>query len=132
LQVTLLSSWNRADFIDYLQVPPKYQLTIDLDNYVVYKTEMIMQSGCDGVIASGTSVTKLRNKYPNLLIVTPGIRPSGASADDHKRSLTPAEAIRAGADYLVVGRPIRDSRDPKGTAAMIQNEIAQALASKAA
>jgi orotidine-5'-phosphate decarboxylase len=66
------------------------------------------------------------------LIVTPGIRPSGSSSDDHKRSMTPFEAIGAGADYLVVGRPIRSSEDPKATAHKIQEQIAQALRSKAA
>jgi len=107
-------------------------MEINLDDFVMQRTERIIASGCEGVIASGTSVAKLRKKYPELLIVTPGIRPAGTSKDDHKRSLTPAEAIRAGADYLVVGRPIRDAEDPKGTAARIQEEIAQALASKAA
>jgi orotidine-5'-phosphate decarboxylase len=132
LQVTLLSSWDRADLVEYLQTPPKYQLQIDLDNYVLHRTESIVESGCEGIIASGTSVRKLRNKYQDLIIVTPGIRPTGGSADDHKRSLTPSQAISAGADYLVVGRPIRDSGDPKGTAATIQEEIAQALAGEAA
>ena len=62
----------------------------------------------------------------------PGIRASDASKDDHKRSLTPSDAIFAGADYLVVGRPIRNSNDPKSAAERIQEEIAQAVAGKAA
>ncbi len=132
LQVTYLSSWDKSDLVEYLHVDPRRHMEIDLDDFVMRRTERIRASGCEGVIASGTSVAKLRMKYPELLIVTPGIRPTGASQDDHKRSLTPAEAIRAGADYLVVGRPIRDAADPKGTAARIQDEIARALASKAA
>jgi orotidine-5'-phosphate decarboxylase len=132
LQVTLLSSWNHADLSEHLHVPVKAQGPIDLDEFVLRRTERILAAGCDGVIASGSSVGKLRHKYPELLIVTPGIRPSGAGADDHKRSLTPSEAIRAGADYLVVGRPVRDTNDPKGTAARIQQEIARALANEAA
>lgn len=132
LQVTYLSSWDRSDLVEYLHIAPRDQMEINLDDFVMQRTERIIASGCEGVIASGTSVAKLRKKYPELLIVTPGIRPAGTSKDDHKRSLTPAEAIRAGADYLVVGRPIRDAEDPKGTAARIQEEIAQALASKAA
>jgi orotidine-5'-phosphate decarboxylase len=132
LQVTLLSSWGSADLNELLQLPAKSQGQIDLDEFVVRRTEKIIAAGCDGVIASGSSVGKLRRKYPELLIVTPGIRPSGVASDDHKRSLTPSEAIRAGADYLVVGRPVRDSGDPKGTAARIQDEIARALANEAA
>jgi orotidine-5'-phosphate decarboxylase len=132
LQITLLSSWNHADLGELLHVPGKSQAAIDLDEFVLRRTERILASGCDGVIASGSSVAKLRKKYPELLIVTPGIRPSGTGADDHKRSLTPTEAIRAGADYLVVGRPVRDTNDPKGTAARIQQEIARALANEAA
>ena len=77
-------------------------------------------------------MSRLRREFPDMLIVTPGIRPSGASSDDHKRSMTPIEAISSGADYLVVGRPIRSSNDPKGTAHRIQQEIEQALRSQAA
>jgi orotidine-5'-phosphate decarboxylase len=131
LQVTFLSSWDADDLRDYFHLPKSFK-EIDLDEQVLNRSARIIASGCDGVIASGTSVSKLRQKYRDLLIVTPGIRPTGSSKDDHKRSLTPAEAIHAGADYLVVGRPIRESEDPRATAAGIQNEIAQALASKAA
>ena len=94
---------------------------------MVLRTRRILDAGGDGVIASGSSVARLRSAYPQILIVTPGIRPSGAATDDHKRSLTPAEAIRAGADHLVVGRPIRTADDPCGTAKRIQEEIAAAL-----
>jgi orotidine-5'-phosphate decarboxylase len=132
LQVTLLSSWDNADLSEHLHAPSRSQGPIDLDEFVLRRSERILASGCDGVIASGSSVGKLRKKFPELLIVTPGIRPSGAGADDHKRSLTPADAVRAGADYLVVGRPIRDANDPKATAARIQDEIARALANEAA
>ena len=131
LQVTFLSSWDGADLQDYYQAPSAGK-KLDLDEQVLGRAESIQASGCDGVIASGTSVGKLRARFHDLLIVTPGIRPTGAATDDHKRSLTPHDAIRSGADYLVVGRPIRDAEDPKGTAARIQEEIADALASQAA
>ena len=62
-----------------------------------------------------------------MSLVTPGIRPAGASAGDQKRIMTPARAIAAGADYLVVGRPITEATDPKAAADAIQAEIAQAL-----
>ena len=131
LQVTLLSSWDRTDLIDHLHVPPALQKTLVFDDFVLHRTARILDSGCDGVIASGSSVTGLRANYPDVLIVTPGIRANDASKDDHKRSLTPSEAIFAGADYLVVGRPIRNADDPKATAAKIQEEIAQAVTNKA-
>jgi orotidine-5'-phosphate decarboxylase len=70
-----------------------------------------------------------RRLGPEFLIVAPGIRPSGAAVrqDDQARATTPAAAIRAGADYLVVGRPIREAADPLAAAAAIQAEIAAAL-----
>jgi orotidine-5'-phosphate decarboxylase len=132
LQVTYLSSWDADDLRDYYHVPKAFPNKFDLDEQVLRRTESILEAGCDGVIASGTSVGKLRARYQDLLIVTPGIRPAGASSDDHKRSLTPAEAIRAGADYLVVGRPIRDAQDPRATASGIQEDIATAVAQQAA
>jgi orotidine-5'-phosphate decarboxylase len=131
LQVTYLSSWDSSDLLEHLHIDPGAD-KLSIDDQVVHRARRILDSGCDGVIASGTSVSRLRREYPNMLIVTPGIRPSGTSSDDHKRSMTPFEAIRAGADYLVVGRPIRSADDPKGTAHNIQQEIEQALRSKAA
>ena len=80
--------------------------------------------GCDGVIASGLEAARLRHELGNkLLIVSPGIRPVD-NDDDQKRVVTPAQAFENGADYIVVGRPIRDAADPKKTAEKIQNEIA--------
>lgn len=124
LQVTYLSSWDRQDVIDDLHLPAEISDKIDLDERVVARTQRILDSGCDGVIASGTSVAKTRQEYgKRVIIVTPGIRPSGSATHDHKRVLTPAEAIRAGADFLVVGRPIRDSNDPRAVAVKINSEI---------
>jgi len=131
LQVTYLSSWDGSDLAEHLHLPTGAD-KLSIDDQVVNRARRILESGCDGVIASGTSVTRLRREFPQLLIVTPGIRPSGSASDDHKRSMTPSEAIRAGADYLVVGRPIRSAADPKGTAHRIQQEIEEALRSKAA
>lgn len=131
LQVTYLSSWDTSDLLEHLHIDTGSD-QVSIDDQVVNRARRILDCGCDGVIASGTSVSRLRREFPSLLIVTPGIRPSGSSSDDHKRSMTPFEAIRAGADYLVVGRPIRSSADPKGTAHKIQEEIEQALRGKAA
>lgn len=131
LQVTYLSSWDSSDLKEHLHIDAAAD-AVSIDDQVVNRARRILESGCDGVIASGTSVSRLRREFPSLLIVTPGIRPSGSGSDDHKRSMTPMEAIRAGADYLVVGRPIRSAADPRTTVHHIQQEIEQALRSKAA
>ena len=65
------------------------------------------------------------------MVVAPGIRPEGEGTDDHKRSLTPTEAVRDGADYLVVGRPVRNAPDPAASAARIADGIARGLALRA-
>jgi orotidine-5'-phosphate decarboxylase len=92
--------------------------------------QLAKRAGLDGVVASAHEVRRIRRTCgPRFLIVVPGVRPSGpASAragDDQARVATPADAIRAGADYLVVGRPITAARDPRAAAAAIVEEIAQ-------
>ena len=82
----------------------------------------------DGVVASSREVRAIRKSCgQDFLIVVPGIRPSWADANDQARTGTPAEAIRAGADYLVVGRPITASRNPRSAALRILDEISRAL-----
>lgn len=101
-----------------------------LDEYMVTRAETAIDAGCDGLIVSGQAIQLLRKKYPTstgIILVSPGIRPAGASADDHKRHTTPAAAIRLGADYLVVGRPIRSAPDPRDAARRIIAEIETAL-----
>src|SRR5436305_1391524 len=80
-----------------------------------------VELGCDGIIASPDDLRDIRRQpgAETLLVVTPGVRLSGAGLDDHKRAGTPAEAIAAGADYLVVGRPIVQAADPAAMAAKI-------------
>lgn len=129
LQVPLLSSWDTTDLREHLHITDTAHAD-DLDSVVVRRARRILEAGGDGVIASGTSVRKLRQQIPDILIVSPGIRPEGSDPNDHKRMLTPFDAIRAGADYLVVGRPIRNSNDRSGTARHIQDEIKRALADK--
>ena len=83
--------------------------------------------GVDGVVASAAEAAMLRALLPkDFLIVTPGIRPAGAGAGDQKRVATPQNAIRAGADYLVVGRPVTEAPDPRAAAEAIVAEIAAA------
>src|SRR3982074_3657281 len=85
--------------------------------------------GIDGLVCSPEEAASLHKIVGHqMLLVTPGIRPSGSAAGDQKRIMTPARAISAGADYLVVGRPVMEAADPKAAADAIQAEIVQALA----
>jgi orotidine-5'-phosphate decarboxylase len=84
--------------------------------------------GIDGIVCAATEAAPVRALIgPDPLIVTPGIRPAGADAGDQKRIVTPAAAIRAGADHLVVGRPVTEAANPRAAAAAIVDEIATAL-----
>jgi orotidine-5'-phosphate decarboxylase len=123
LNVTVLSTTDQEELNRQLQTTE-----IKLEDYVLNRARIALENGCDGVVASGESVSHLRTAFPKekSIIVTPGVRPGGSSSDDHKRLLTPAQAIRAGSDYLVVGRPIRDSINPKETADRIVREIEDA------
>lgn len=100
----------------------------DLDTYILARAHAAIEAGCDGVIASGESIRLCRRAFPKpVLIVSPGVRPAGVSTDDHKRHTTPTDAIRLGADYLVVGRPILKDPDPREAARRIIAEIDDAL-----
>ena len=96
----------------------------------ISRAMLAQEAGFDGVVASGQEVAALRQAIgPGVLIVTPGVRPKGADYHDQTRTVTPAEAIIAGADYLVVGRPIIRAPDPRAAAYAIAGEVAEALAS---
>jgi orotidine-5'-phosphate decarboxylase len=100
----------------------------DLDAYIVKRAHAALRAGCDGLIASGSAIALCRRHFGrSVVIVSPGIRPAGAGADDHKRYTTPGAAIRAGADYLVVGRPILKAASPRDAAQRIIGEIDAAL-----
>jgi orotidine-5'-phosphate decarboxylase len=121
--VPFLSSLDQSDlprFADGAQT---------LEQHIVRKAQGALAAGCDGVIASGEAIVVCRRSLPpGTLIVSPGIRPTGTSTDDHKRHTTPGEAIRLGADYLVVGRPILQASHPHAAAARVIDEITVALA----
>lgn len=122
LMLTALSSMDDKD------IKEVYGENADIDKVIRYNTKTALNAGSHGVIASGKSIEDLRKEFGNdFIIVAPGIRPEGSPANDHKRSLTPYEAITYGADYLVVGRPITQSDDPEGTAKQIISEIQMAL-----
>lgn len=129
LMVTALSSIDSRDLRSSFANP-----ALDIDDYAAAKAADALDAGCDGLIASGTSIRRLRSAFPDrsFVVVAPGIRPEGEGTDDHKRSLTPAEAVRDGADYLVVGRPVRNAPDPAASAARIADGIARGLALRAA
>ena len=98
---------------------------------VLARAAMAADAGCAGVVCSGQELLPLKRRFGGrLLAVTPGIRPAGRSvaADDQRRVVTPAEAVARGADYLVIGRPIRDAADPRRAAEAVCREIGRALA----
>lgn len=95
-----------------------------LDEYILEKSASMLEAGCDGLIVSGPQIATVRGRFPRATLVSPGIRPSGAAQDDHKRATTPTDAIRMGSDFLVVGRPIRAAADPAAVARSIVDEIA--------
>lgn len=126
LAVTVLTSQSEADL-------RAMGVSLSVQDHALRLAERARAAGFDGVIASGREAAVLRQRLgPDFLIVTPGIRPVEATVrgDDQARTMTPAAAIRAGADYLVVGRPIRDAADPLAAAQAIQAEIAAALAER--
>ena len=129
LTVPFVSSLDAADFPRI--APAEAVRGITLNDWIVARTREALDHGCDGVIASGDAIRLCREAWPRktgVLIVSPGIRPGGTTQDDHKRSTTPAQAIRWGADYLVVGRPILNARDRAGAAQAIIDEMDEAFA----
>ncbi len=99
----------------------------DLSALVMKRAAAAKESGCAGIVCSGQEVRRVKEKFGiSFIAVTPGIRPAWeiSPTDDQKRIVTPAQAIRNGADYLVIGRPIRNAADPKAAAQRIAAEIA--------
>lgn len=123
LAVTVLTSLDRGDLND---------LGFDCDPaaLVLSRARRALQLGCDGVVSSGLEAAALRGELGDrLLIVVPGIRPvDNRTVDDQKRIVSPTQAFSNGADYIVVGRPIREAPSPREAAERIQREIAAVLA----
>lgn len=120
LAVTVLTSLDRGDMDDL-------GFDCDVKELVTSRARRAFEAGCDGVISSGLEVPSLRENVDHgLLVVCPGIRPvENRPSDDQKRVVTVEDAFQNGADYIVVGRPIRNAEDPKAAAEGIQNSIAQ-------
>ncbi len=117
LAVTVLTSLDRGDLDDL-------GFSCDVERLVLSRARRALQAGCDGVISSGLEAQKLKAEFQDkLLVVTPGIRPV-KNEDDQKRTVDVAQAFANGADYIVVGRPIRSAADPRAAAQAIQRTIA--------
>ncbi len=120
LAVTVLTSLEESDLAGQ-------GLSISLPELVMKRAQLAQEAGFDGVVASPQEAAAIRSRFGNdFLIVTPGIRPAGAVSGDQQRTATPAGAIAAGADYLVVGRPITQAGNPRQAIAAIVDEIAAA------
>jgi orotidine-5'-phosphate decarboxylase len=119
LAVTVLTSLDRGDLDDL-------GFSCDVERLVLSRARRAMEAGCDGVISSGLEAPRIKAEFKErLLVVTPGIRPvDNKPADDQKRTVDVAQAFANGADYIVVGRPIRQAADPRAAAESIQATIA--------
>jgi orotidine-5'-phosphate decarboxylase len=122
LAVTVLTSYDDDDLH-----AAGYRLGVS--DLVEARAQQAQVLGVDGLVCSPEEAASLRKIVGHqMVLVTPGIRPAGSASGDQKRIMTPARAIAAGSDYLVVGRPVLEAADPKAAADAIQAEIAQALA----
>jgi orotidine-5'-phosphate decarboxylase len=122
LAVTVLTSYDDADL-----AAAGYDLSVP--ELAAARANQARDTGVDGLVCSPEEAANLRSIVgPGMVLVTPGIRPAGSASGDQKRIMTPAKAIAAGADYLVVGRPVLEARDPKAAAEAIVAEIEQAQA----
>jgi orotidine-5'-phosphate decarboxylase len=121
LAVTVLTSFDQRSLAEMGYAG-------SVEDLVLQRARAALESGCDGVIASGLEAPRLKAEFgERLLVVTPGVRPGGAAAQDQKRVVDVAQAFANGADYIVVGRPIRDAADPRAAALAVQKTIASAF-----
>lgn len=121
LAVTVLTSFDQRSLAEM-----GYAGTVE--DLVLQRARAALECGCDGVIASGLEAVRLKAEFGDrLLVVSPGVRPAGSGAQDQKRVVDVAQAFANGADYIVVGRPIRDAVDPRAAAEAIQATIARSF-----
>lgn len=118
LAVTALTSLDRGDLDDL-------GFQCDIKELVLSRAKRALSIGCDGIVSSGLEVPMIRAELDHkLLVITPGVRPVDNRDDDQKRVVSVEQAFQNGADYIVVGRPIRDAENPRSTAEKIQGQIA--------
>ncbi|QDO97845.1 orotidine-5'-phosphate decarboxylase [Ferrovibrio terrae] len=121
LAVTALTSLDASD----LQA---IGVNEDVSSYVVRLAKMAQANGADGVICAATEIDMLRKACgPDFKLVVPGIRPKGSAAGDQKRVMTPGDALKLGADHLVIGRPITEAASPEASAQAIAQELAESV-----
>ncbi len=117
LAVTVLTSMAQSDLAEL-------GLHDRVEQVVVRLARLARNAGADGVVASPREIRLIKEACgPDFAVVTPGIRPAAAAQDDQKRSMTPAEALAAGADFLVIGRPVTHAPDPRAAATAIASEL---------
>ncbi|MDF2115906.1 orotidine-5'-phosphate decarboxylase [Roseiarcaceae bacterium H3SJ34-1] len=122
LAVTVLTSYDDADLREA-------GFALSVRDLVIKRSLQARECGIDGIVLSAEEAEALRPIVgPDVLLVTPGIRPSGFELADQKRVMTPGRAIAAGVDYLVIGRPVTQAKDPKAAAEALLAEIEQAAA----
>jgi orotidine-5'-phosphate decarboxylase len=127
LAVTVLTSFGEKDL-------RAMGMTQSIEDLVYFRAKRALELGCDGVVSSGLEAERLRASLGDrLLLVTPGIRPgSNRPTDDQQRVMTARRAVAAGADHLVIGRPISQSPDPIAVISALQQEITEGLAGRSA
>ncbi len=117
IAVTVLTSTSNEDLVNL-------GISYSTDEMVLKLAKLTADSGLDGVVCSAHETEKLRQTFgPDFCLVTPGIRPADASTDDQKRIKTPKDAVISGSDYLVIGRPVTQARDPVAMLMSIRKEI---------
>lgn len=122
LAVTVLTSFDAEDLLDL-----GYPASVSVSDLVDLRVKTAVESGMDGVVCSPLEAARVRQLGgPQLAIVTPGIRSAGASSGDQKRVATPAEAMRSGANFLVIGRQVTRAADPRAAFEKIREEIRSA------
>lgn len=121
IAVTVLTSMNEEELTEI-------GVTRSLPDQVMHLASITKDAGLDGVVCSAREAAQLKQNFgPEFCLVTPGIRPASAAKDDQKRIMSPAEAIKAGSHYLVIGRPITRAEDPGAALAAINAEISSSL-----
>lgn len=125
LGVTLLSSFGQRTLTEELNVK------VNIDEYVTHITRIAKEAGISGVVASATEAKRIRQEFgEDFMIMCPAIRPTWSVVNDQIRVVSPTDAINAGVDYMVIGRPITSAEDPVAAAKLIINEIEEALNNK--
>ncbi len=123
LAVTVLTSMTSDDLLSLMQPNHLAPAFFDPSGRAIHLAKLAWEEGITGFVCSPQEAKAMKSLLHKAIIVTPGVRPAGSAAGDQKRTGTPSQAISDGADYIVVGRPIRDAEDPVKAAQLIASEI---------